>query len=235
MSDTGERDDRVPLWRRYLRSWRPEPRRDVDEDIACHIESLVAHLTAGGMSESEARRLAQRRFGDVTTIAWYMLALATERQRSMQRADWFDAIARDARYAARQLIHRPGFTAVVIATLALAIGANTAIFSAVDAVILRPLPAAGLDRLYVVKMNLPGIGLMDTEVSPGQTEDLFSLDGVEAGAGYAGASSVLSGVGEVRRLSSVRTLGQFFPMTGARAHLGRLYRAEESEEGSHQV
>jgi predicted permease len=235
MSDVGDRDDRVPAWRRYLRFWRPDPRRDVDEEIAFHIESLVVQLTAGGMSEPEARRVAQRRFGDITTIAGDMLALANERERTMQRADWFDAIARDARYAARQIIHRPGFTTVVIATLALAIGANTAIFSAVDAVILRPLPAAGLDRLHMVKMNLPGIGLMDTELSPGQTEDLFNLDVVEAGAGYAGASLVLNGVGEARRLSSVRTLGQFFAITGARAQMGRLYRPQESDEGSHRV
>ena len=235
MNDTGDRDDHIPAWRRYLRFWRPDPRRDVDEEIAFHIESLVTHLTAGGMSDAEARRVAGRRFGDVSTIAGNMVALATERERTMQRSDWLDAIVRDARYAARQLIQRPGFTAVVIATLALGIGANTAIFSAVDAVILRPLPVAALDRLHVVKMNLPGIGLMDTELSPGQTEDLFGLDGVEAGAGYAGASLVLNGVGEARRLSSVRTLGQFFAMTGARAHMGRLYRPQESEEGSHRV
>ena len=235
MSDSRDRDDRVPAWRRYLRFWRSDPRGDVDDEIGFHIESLVAQLTAGGMSEPEARRVAQRRFGDVRTIAGDMVALVTERERTMQRADWLDAISRDARYAARQLVHRPGFTAVVIATLALAIGANTAIFSAVNAVILRPLPVAGLDRVHVVKMNLPGIGLMDTELSPGQTEDLFGLDVVEAGAGYAAASLVLNGVGEARRLSTVRTLGQFFAMTGAGAQIGRLFRPQESEEGSHRV
>ena len=208
---------------------------DVNDELRFHIEERIDELVGRGLSREDAEREVARRFGNLDAVREECVMITDETRRRRARGEWMEGAWRDLRQAARGLRARPGFTTVVVLTLALAIGANTAIFSALDAVLLRPLPAPGLDRTHVVRMNLPTIGLNNTELSPGHTEDLFRLADVEAGAGYAGWSPTLTGVGQARRLSAVRTLGQFFSMTGATTHVGRLYRPDESEEGSHRV
>ena len=119
----------------------------------------------------------------------------------MRRADWFDAVVRDLRFAIRQLAKRPTFTIVALLTLALGIGANTAIFSAVNDVLLRPLPTPALDRLVFVHDNLPKLPLLETMLDPSETlaltthNDLFaSVAGVNSTA-----APVLTGYGDPRK------------------------------------
>jgi predicted permease len=142
----------------------------------------------------------------------------------------------DLRYAVRSIARRPGFAAAAILTIALGIGANTAIFSAVDAILLRPVPVPWVDRLVTVRNALPGFELPDAQLSAAETEDLAARRDIFAAVGgYAGTSPTLTGEGEPRRLRGARTLGGFFDVMGARPRLGRLYRPDESEEGRHRV
>src|SRR5215207_8662195 len=105
---------------------------DLEEELRLHVELRAEALRAGGMSAGDAGAEARRRFGNVTTM--------TEASRDMWGLGTLDQVAQDVRFAARRLRARPGFSAPVIAVLALGIGATTAVFSAVDAAMLRSLP-----------------------------------------------------------------------------------------------
>ena len=153
-----------------------------------------------------------------------------------EKASWGDSLGREARVALRGLARRPLFAATVILTLALGIGANTAIFSAVDAVLLHPLPVPALDRLVTVYDDLPGINLPKAPLSPAEALDLSARsDLFDASAAYQETSLTLTGLDQPRRVAVTATTGRFFGLFGARPHLGRLYAAEESAPGRDKV
>jgi putative ABC transport system permease protein len=145
-------------------------------------------------------------------------------------------LGQDLSYALRVLRKSPGFTAIAVLTLALGIGVNTAIFTAVNAVLLRPVAAPELDRITVVKLDLPGLGLMGTELSPPLVEELAEgTDVFQALAAYERTDWNLTGAGEPVRLAAVRTMGDYFEVFRRQPQLGRFYTAAESEEGLHRV
>ena len=223
-------------WRRYLRFWGANVAEDVQHEIAFHLEALVGEYIARGMPRDQARQLAMQRFGDPTGIARTMQSLAQEREQRMARTEWFHAIDRDVRYALRQLAKRRGFTTVALVTLALGIGANTAIFSAVNAVLLHPVDTHDIDRIMVVRTNLPTMNLMDYAMGPGEALDLMARRELfDAAGAWAGRGAVLTEMGEPQRVMVTRTIGRFFDVFGVAPTAGQLYRPDESEPGSERV
>src|SRR5919112_1702610 len=127
--------------------------RELDEEIHFHL-SLEAmqreHGARGALTTSDARYAARRRFGNVTNTK--------EEARQMAGLGFFDTTEQDVRFALRSFRRAPGFTAVAMLTLAVGIGANTAIFSAVNAMLLRPLPFREPERLMQVNLTVPARG-----------------------------------------------------------------------------
>ena len=138
--------------RRSLRSWiwRVPLDQEVDEEIAFHVEMRTRELVERGIDAATARRMATARLGDVAQLKRTCVDLGRKRDREMRITQWVGELRDDVRFAFRQLRRAPVFAAVAILTLALGIGANSAIFALADATLLRPLPYANPDRLVTI-------------------------------------------------------------------------------------
>ncbi len=142
----------------------------------------------------------------------------------------------DLRYAVRVLAKSPGFTVVAVLTLALGIGANTAIFSVVDAVLLRRLPVDSPDRLVVVHNQLPKVNLPRTEISALQYRDYAArTDVLESAAAITFPNYNLTGTDQPLRLRGMRTTAGLFPVLGVRPVAGRVFTAAEDTYGAQHV
>jgi predicted permease len=138
--------------KRSLRSWlwRVPLDQEIDEEIALHLEMRTRELVAQGMEPAAARALAIKKMGDVATVRRECVDLGRKRDREMSITLWLEELRDDVRFAFRQLRSAPVFTLIAATTLALGIGANSAIFALVDATLLRPLPYASPDRLVTM-------------------------------------------------------------------------------------
>ncbi|MDQ3996013.1 MAG: ABC transporter permease, partial [Gemmatimonadota bacterium] len=237
-------------------SWEPEPgaswpglrrvfrlpanqrrvRGEVSDELWFHIQERLEELMERGLSRDQAEAEVRRRFGDVGRIGEELERIDATTRRRRERGEWLQSLGRDVRYALRGMARRPGYTAIIIATLALGIGANTAIFSTVNTVLLRPVPTLSLDRLIVVREDLIALKLLNADISPGEAEDLASRrDLFQSSAAFTRTSRNLTGLGEPQRMSITQTAGEFFTLFGVRPHAGRFYRPEDSAEGSRPV
>jgi predicted permease len=140
----------TPAWRRYLRFWGSNVQSDVDEELRFHLEMRVAEYTARGMSRADARRLAERRFGDEQKARAECISIDENAARAMSRGAALASLSQDIRYAARLLRRRAATASLAVLCLALGIGATTAMFSVANALLIRPLPFPNGDRLYLV-------------------------------------------------------------------------------------
>ena len=137
--------------KRSLRSWlwRVPVDQEFDEELALHLELRTRELVERGMDPADARQVALGRMGDVARLRRTCVDLGRKRDREMRLMQWLEEFRDDVRFAVRQLRRAPAFTLVAALTLALGIGANSAIFALVDATLLRPLPFPDPDRLVM--------------------------------------------------------------------------------------
>jgi putative ABC transport system permease protein len=193
---------------------------EMTDEMGFHIESKTRELVDAGMSEVDARIEARRRFGSVLK--------QKEAGHEIRTGRLVENILRDVRFMSRDLRRSPGFTLSVVLILALGIGANTAVFSLVNSVLLKPLPYPGGDRLVVLRTAFHTSGETQTLVSIANFRDWRDRSSsFEAMASYRpGESSVTTGAAaEYGRTASVDA--QFFQVFGVQPIIGRTFRADE--------
>jgi predicted permease len=151
-------------WSRFRSLFGLQPEADVEHELAFHIEMRTRELVNRGESPERARELALQRFGDYESERRACVAIDTRRRRKMMWADYITELRQDLRYGLRTLGRAPGFTATALVTLAIGIGANAAVFSVVNSVVLKPLPYPDAEQLVAVSHSAPG--------APGRSGDL---------------------------------------------------------------
>jgi putative ABC transport system permease protein len=203
-------------------------RRQLDQDLSAeiqeHLEERTDALVAGGMSRAEARLAARQEFGNVT--------LLEERSRDVWRWGMLESFLADLRYALRQLRKSPAFTTAAVLTLALGIGANTAVFSVVNAVILRPLPFPQPARLVAVEGLDRRSGPLPSNLSYPNFFDLRRYNLVfEYIVSYRTSSFSLSGAGMPVHLAGEIVSADLFSLLRIQPALGRGFLPEEEKAG----
>ncbi len=197
--------------------------RNLDDELRSHLEMRANDSAAAGMSPDEARYDAQKRFGNAT--------LMKERTRDVDILAWLESVGQDIRYAGRMLRKNPGFTAVAVLTLALGIGPNTAMFSVLNAVLLRPLPYPHPERLVELHESSTQNGQLS--VSFPDFQDWQKQQTVfEHLALYRHSGVNLTGMGEPERLWGAVASADLFQILKLTPVLGRVFSPEEDRPGS---
>ena len=165
--------------------WRRPLDEEVDDELSGHIELLVRRLVHDGMTPEEARAAANQRFGDLATVRAECHTLAHDVEEQMTRQDFWQQLRQDVAYGARTLRRSPLYTTIAVLTLALGIGAGTAIFSVVHAVLLRALPYRDADRVIAIWNSYrQGGEVSHTAIAPAEFADVMdqnrSFDAVAA-------------------------------------------------------
>ncbi|MCC6771990.1 MAG: ABC transporter permease [Gemmatimonadaceae bacterium] len=210
--------------------------REVDEELAFHLQARTDELVAAGADPDGARAQAVREFGDIGDARRYLSRLDRRSDASRRRRDYWGDLRQDVAYALRTLRRSPGFALSATLTLALGIGANTAIFSVVNGVLLRSLPFPQPDALYQVWTANAQDGRLKGGVSPVDLDDwrtqrrqLQDIGGYWYAAGGSGID--LIGRGEPQRLSAVFTTAGFYGALAVTAEVGRVPREDELVRG----
>ncbi|MES2523510.1 MAG: ABC transporter permease [Gemmatimonadota bacterium] len=229
----------MPEWRRTMRFWGRNIERDIDDELQFHLEMRERDFLARGLSDAEAREAALQRFGDMHEVANELRAHDINRQRRERRIELMEQLAQDIRYGVRKLLQAPGFTIAVVLVLALGIGVNTAIFSAVDNILLRPLPFRDADRLALLEgVNIPSrfAGRPARDKTMPDVHDVTAMQDVVTGlAAYAPGGLNLTGAGEPLRVRIALATPSLFPLLGARPAIGRGFVDAEGSPGGGNV
>ena len=198
--------------------------REVDAEISSHLQLAIDENLQRGFSPAEARRQALLRFGGAQQ--------AREQHREARGLPFLDTLLHDLRFAFRMLRKSPGFTAIAVLTLALGIGANTAIFSVVNSALLRPLAYREPQQLYVVREIVPqlakfaptlGVNVPDFRIWQKQVHSFSGVAIAES------TSAALTGTGEPEVIPGVRASANLFDVFGPQPVLGRAFLPEEDE------
>jgi len=207
-------------------AFRKRVETELEKELRFHLEQQMEENRARGMSADEARRAANRRLGGLTQIE--------EECRDMRRTDLIDTITQDLRYAARTLIKSPGFTITLVLTMALSIGATSAIVSVVNGVLLRALPYREPDRLvrfFTSNRNWPKFAINRNDFRDFR-ERLHSFESLAA---YVHRDLQLAGTGETIRLSGFSITAGFFQLLGVKPAMGREFDRGDELPGRGQV
>jgi len=201
---------------------------DIDEELRHHEDRLAERLAAEGLTPDEARRQARRRLGNAVALR--------EAAYDVRGGGLVEAFFQDVRYGLRLLRRSPAFTAAALATLAVGIGANTAIFSVASGVLLRPLPYPSADRLAMVWMDNARISLReDWHSFPNYADYRAQNTTFEDVAIFNRTARTLTGEGDPDRLSGAYSSANLFDVLGVRPAQGRAYTAAEDRPGANDV
>jgi putative ABC transport system permease protein len=198
----------------------------LEDEVRAHLEMAERDAIASGLSPEEARRAARRRFGSIERIK--------EEHRDRRSARWIETLLKDFRYGLLLLRRDPGYAFVAISVMAIGIGANTAMFSLMDAVLLKPLPYPEPERIVRV-LEAP---------SPTSRNGISTLNFVdwkrlstsfEALSATRGLNVALTGNGEPARLAGLLVSADYFSVFGVKAALGRMFLPGEDQPGASRV
>lgn len=217
------------LLSRYTALFRKkELDEELDEELRSHIDFAIEENLRRGMPEEDARTAALRKFGGVTQIK--------ETYRLQRGLPFMETLAQDVRFALRQLWKSPGFAFVTVLALSLGIGAASAVFSVIDAVLIRPLPFAHQKRL-VVPNTMSQSGFPQPASYGSYLDERKQLQTFDALAGYAGGLDNINmeGPNGPVSLRAVKGSDNFFTVLGVKPILGRTYLPGEEEPGKNNV
>src|ERR1043166_1601232 len=213
-------------WRRFFRreAWDRERARELECYLAADTEDNIAR----GMAPDQARYAARRKLGNPTLIR--------EEIYRMNTLTMLETIWNDTRYALRTLRKSPAFTIFAVIVLALGIAANTAIFSIVDAVLLRPLPYRDASQLVLIWEDAASYGFPQNTPAPGNFSDWKARNHVFDDMAAASFDTLnLTGDGVPEQLNGLAVSANLFSVLGASPELGRDFRAEDNKPGAAHV
>ena len=211
----------------YQRCFRRElVEKHLDAELRFHLEQRVADLVASGMAREEARRQARLEFGGLDQVK--------EECRDVGGSHIVETLVQDIRYGLRQLRRNPGFTVVAVLTLALGIGANTAVFSVVDGVLLRPLPFPKPQELVSLHWRVRSVD-QDVLSYPNFVDCQKRNHSFTSMEAFSWANYKLTGLGQPELLFGERISAGFFRMLGIQPVLGRLFQPSDDRAGANPV
>jgi putative ABC transport system permease protein len=223
--------------KRSLRSWlwRVPLDQEVEEELALHVELRTRELVERGLDPKTARDIVLSRIGDLGHLKRTCVDLGRKRDREMRVMQWLDERRHDVRFAFRQLKSSPAFTVVAALTLALGIGANSAIFALADATLIRPLPYPQPDQLVMVWSRHPtvpraGVSPLDLRDFETQTHTFETLAAVAFGAG--GGPLVEGPDGSLQSADRQSVTARFFDVLGVAPVAGRTFLPADAEQGA---
>jgi len=198
--------------------------RELDRELQFHIDLEADKYLKLGLSYREARTAALRNFGGVEKTR--------EDCRDYRPGSSTEAAARDLRYSIRILWKSPGFTCVVVLSLAIGIGASSAVFSAVNSLLLRPYPFPSLDQIVLIKENAPGGGPADKPVAPADFLDLRAgAASFKAIAAFRFRNFNMTGAGDPEAVLGFQVSPGFFDVLGVAPAMGRAFDPDQEQEG----
>jgi predicted permease len=227
----------TPRWRRYLRFWRTNIQADIDDEIRFHFDARIEELIAQGVSAGDAHRRAIDEFGDVCVVTRELRHIDDGVARRRDRAEWLDGIRKDGAFAIRSLRGSPGVAIAIILTLALGLGVNTAVFSLLDAIFLRP-PAGvaapdRVRRLWTERTFRSGAQYWSGYDYPTYLAVRQVLGDRAQLAIYRQPQSVKFGTRSDGSKAMLSTASSgYFRLLGVRLAAGRFFSAEEDRMGA---
>ena len=228
MSDDPRRVFRLP-------SERNSVEREVDDEIRFHIETRAQELEHDGMTPAAAQAQARREFGDTAAARTELAAIDHHRVSRAARGEWWSGLRQDVRFAVRSLGRARGFAAAALLTLALGIGAATAMLSVVDGILLSPLPYSNHDRIALVwtTARLPELQSDELPFSAGNFLALRDRSrSFEALAAFRSWGYTITDGTEPEQLPGARVSAGLFEVLGVRPYLGRTFDASDDEPGA---
>jgi len=234
---------RIPLWRRYARFFGADPAADVKDELRFHLDSKTEDLIARGWRPDEARKEAERQFGDLNAVENIGKRMGEKMENRKRLTDYWNDWLQDLRYTLRTLSRDRGFALVSIVILGLGIGANVAVFSVVNTLLLRPLAFKDSQKLvwFIGGKSIDG----KIRTAAGLSAATYTVDAYQEfqrnnqsfqavtsfQTFYDSIQYKLTGVGEPKKVEAVEVADNFFPTLGVEPALGRGFTKEECQKG----